>query len=91
MNYNDEIKSGTSVAGFHIGKNINSYLPHLYLQEAEVDRVIFSKGKSNEIHRYIIDKNIKINTSEKGETLNISCTNTYYGKYKDMLCFAISL
>ena len=91
MNYNDEIKSGTSVAGFDIGENINLYLPHLYLQEVEVDRVIFSKGKSNEIHRYIIDKNIKINTSEKGEILNISCTNTYYGKYKDMLCFAISL
>ena len=65
MNYNDEIKSGTSVAGFDIGKNINSYLPHLYLQEVEVDRVIFSKGKSNEIHRYIIDKNIKTTPLKK--------------------------
>lgn len=91
MNYNDEIKSGTSVAGFYIGENINSYLPHLYLQEVEVDRVIFSKGKSNEIHRYIIDKNIKINTSEKGEILNISCTNTYYGKYKDILYLGITV
>ena len=91
MNYNDEIKSGISVAGFHIGENINSYLPHLYLQEVEVDRVIFSKGKSNEIHRYIIDKNIKINTSEKGEILNISCTNTYYGKYKDILYLGITV
>nr|WP_314290709.1 hypothetical protein [uncultured Capnocytophaga sp.] len=36
MNYNDEIKSGTSVAGFDIGENINSYFPHLYLQEVEV-------------------------------------------------------
>ena len=91
MNYNDEIKSGISVAGFHIGENINSYLPHLYLQEVEVDRVIFSKGKSNEIHCYIIDKNIKINTSEKGEILNISCTNTYYGKYKDILYLSIRI
>ena len=91
MNYIDEIKSGISVAGFDIGENINSYLPNLYLQEVEVDRVIFNKGNYNEIHHYIIDKNIKINTSKEGEILNISCSNIYYGKYKDILYLGITI
>ena len=63
----------------------------IYLLSKNNATAVFSKGKSNEIHRYIINKNIKINTSEKGEILNISCTNTYYGKYKDILYLGITV
>lgn len=90
INYTDKIDSGKSLAGFELGKNINEYIGDLYQDKIKLEIKVYNKNKKNEVHHYIIDNNLKINTLKNGEILNIACTNFYYGKYEEKLYLGIT-
>jgi hypothetical protein len=91
VNYNEEIISAKSLAGFELSKNINDYLLDIYQNNISVEIKIYNQDKKNEIHHYNIDNNIKINTLKIGKILNISCMNTYNGKYHEKLHSGITI
>jgi hypothetical protein len=85
LNYNVEIISAKSLAGFQLDKDINDYLSGLRQNKTSIVVKVYILDTQIEIHHYNIDNNIKINTLKDGKILNISCVNRYAGKYHGKL------
>ena len=91
LDYKAKTVSGKSLAGIEIDSNINNYLNELYLKDISVVIKIYNESKKNEIHHYIINSNVKINTLGDGTILNITCINSLEAKFNNDLYSGISI
>ncbi|WP_281323356.1 hypothetical protein [Flavobacterium aestivum] len=91
IDYKAKVISGKSLIGIEIGSNINNYLTELYSKNVSVAIKIYNENKKNELHNYIINGNVKINTLNDGSILNITCMNSLETKFNDDLYSGITV
>ena len=91
IDYKAKIISGKSLVGLEIDTNINKYLNELYSRNISVINKVYNEGKKNEIHHYIINDNVKVNTLSDGSVLNITCVNSLETKFNNDLYSGISV
>jgi hypothetical protein len=91
IDYKAEIIPGKSLVGMEIDANINDYINEIYLKNIPVVIKIYNENKKNEIHHYIINDNIKVNTLKDGYILNITCVDSLESKFDNNLYSGISV
>jgi hypothetical protein len=79
IDYKADIISGKSLANIQIGKNIEEYLQYIHTYRIKFEIKKYNENKKNEIHSYLINENILVNTFPNGKILNISALNYYEG------------
>jgi hypothetical protein len=79
IDYKANIISGKSLANIQIGNNIEEYLEYVYTYGINIEIKKYNENKRNEIHSYLINKNLLVNTFPNGNIINITSLNSYEG------------